>query len=162
MQERDSETKTLAFLVDERTICVLDLASGHERASIHHDQSFDWLELNESADKLLFRDRTQRLFLIRLHDPDFNPICLLTSCGFVQWVPFSDVFVGQQHDELHVFYDSQRAQVYSLPVGCQAIGIERGDGQSWVQLDDTNVERLPLNETLLELDAALQQSNLRR
>lgn len=55
--------KKLAYMVDLRTISVLDLASGEVAATIEHDAKVDWLEMNETGRKLLFRDKRRRLVL---------------------------------------------------------------------------------------------------
>lgn len=54
------ENKKLAYLLDLKTICVMDLVSGVLMAQINHDSKIDWLELNETGHKLLFRDKKQR------------------------------------------------------------------------------------------------------
>jgi hypothetical protein len=47
-------------------IQVLDLASGHVLATINHDSKVDWLELNPSGSKLLYRDKNRHLHLFDL------------------------------------------------------------------------------------------------
>ena len=81
------------------------------------DSRIDWLELNQRASKLLFRDKRRALHLydiatqvgrtpvlcfmllhhvfnlVRLFSQTKNT--LLQYCNFVQWVPDSDVVVAQ-------------------------------------------------------------------
>lgn len=61
---RDEELKKkLAYMVDLKTISILDLVTGEPAATIEHDAKVDWLEMNETGRKLLFRDKRRRLIL---------------------------------------------------------------------------------------------------
>lgn len=55
-----SDNKKLAYLMDLKTICVVDLMSGMTLTQINHESKIDWLEMNETGHKLLFRDKKQR------------------------------------------------------------------------------------------------------
>lgn len=50
----------MAYLLDMKTICVFDLIANNTIAQITHNTKIDWLELNEVAVKLLFRDKKMR------------------------------------------------------------------------------------------------------
>lgn len=64
-RSQDINCKKLAYLLDLKTICVVDLIPQTVViAQISHDSKIDWLELSETAHKLLFRDKKQRLMLI--------------------------------------------------------------------------------------------------
>ena len=76
------DNKKLAYLLDLKTICIIDLAFGVTVAHISHDAKVDWLELNETGYKLLFRDKKQRLMLLDLRSGRKEAI--LTNCTFVQ------------------------------------------------------------------------------
>lgn len=52
--------KKLAYLLDIKTISVIDLVSQMTITQISHDSKIDWIELNETANKLLFRDKKLR------------------------------------------------------------------------------------------------------
>lgn len=54
------DNKKLAYLLDLKTICVLDLMTGIVICQITHESKIDWLELSETSHKLLFRDKKQR------------------------------------------------------------------------------------------------------
>lgn len=41
----------------------VDLVSGYNLGSVSHDAKIDWLELNETGGKLLFRDKKLRVRL---------------------------------------------------------------------------------------------------
>lgn len=56
--------KRLAFLLDMKTICVVDLITQSTIIQISHDSKIDWIELSETAHKLLFRDKKMRLLLV--------------------------------------------------------------------------------------------------
>lgn len=55
----------MAYLVDLKTIAILDLISGFNLSSLQHDSKVDWLELNETGRILLFRDKRMRVSLGR-------------------------------------------------------------------------------------------------
>lgn len=55
-----NDNKKLAYLLDLKTILVMDLVLGIAMCQINHDSKIDWLELNETGEKLLFRDKKQR------------------------------------------------------------------------------------------------------
>lgn len=94
--------KRIAYLTDSHTICVLDLFSSIPVAKISNDQKIDWLELNSRANKLLFRDKSKKLYLFDIAEQTKIP--LLTYCSYVQWVPDSDVVVAQNRGDLCVWY----------------------------------------------------------
>lgn len=56
----------------------LSLTLGH----VTHDSKIDWLELNETGSKLLFRDIKLRLNLVDVET--LTKTKILTSCNFAQ------------------------------------------------------------------------------
>lgn len=58
------DNKKVAYLLDMKTICVYDLIANTTIAQITHNTKIDWLELNEVAVKLLFRDKKMRYLRI--------------------------------------------------------------------------------------------------
>lgn len=54
------DNKKLAFLLDAKTICVVDLLNQMMIGQVNHETKIDWLELSETAHKLLYRDKKQR------------------------------------------------------------------------------------------------------
>ena len=54
------EVKRLAYLLDLKTIALEDLVFGYSLGQITHDSKIDWVELNETGKKLLFRDKRSR------------------------------------------------------------------------------------------------------
>ncbi len=103
------DNKKLAYLLDLKTICVgeseffflgitisdkfvfisnsfisiiVDLSFGVPIMQVTHDSKIDWLELNETGHKLLFRDKKMRLTLLDTRTVESHSI--LTYCTFVQ------------------------------------------------------------------------------
>ena len=67
VEERHSQgNKKLAYLLDSRTIAVVDLMSTSGAAvidQVNHDANINWLALNETSRYLLFRDKNLKLYL---------------------------------------------------------------------------------------------------
>lgn len=42
-------------------LCLVDLVLGYNLGTVSHDTKIDWLELNETGRKLLFRDKKLRV-----------------------------------------------------------------------------------------------------
>lgn len=59
----EGDNKKLAYLLDPRTVRVIDLISGATISMIIHDARIDWLELSEAGHRLLSRDKRGRLWL---------------------------------------------------------------------------------------------------
>ena len=101
--------KVVAYLIDLQTICIKDLVTSSANTTsnttltLTHDMKIDWLSLNDKATLLLYRDRGQGLHLYRIHAQVRTQ--LITLCSYVQWVPQSDVVVGQQQQQLCVWYN---------------------------------------------------------
>lgn len=60
----------------------VDLVFGVPIMQVAHDSKIDWLELNETGHKLLFRDKKMRLTLLDTRSTESHSI--LTYCTFVQ------------------------------------------------------------------------------
>lgn len=58
------DNKNLAYLLDMKTICVVDLIQDTMILQINHNSKIDWIELNETSQKLLFRDKKLRYVMI--------------------------------------------------------------------------------------------------
>ena len=65
----------------------MDLEYSLSLGHIVHDSKIDWLELNELASKLLFRDRRMRLMLVDVDT--MMKYTILQFCNFVQVCPLS-------------------------------------------------------------------------
>ncbi|CAG2065311.1 unnamed protein product [Timema podura] len=82
------DNKKLAYLLDLKTICIVDLLYGTTVAQVSQDSKIDWLELNETGHKLLFRDKKMRLTLYDIKTGQKLPILrLLYLCAGVDGIP---------------------------------------------------------------------------
>lgn len=75
----------LMYSVFHRTFwCLIsvDLVYGMNLLQVSHDSKIDWLELNETGHKLLFRDKKMKLTLLDTRTSQRNAI--LSYCTFVQ------------------------------------------------------------------------------
>jgi len=74
-------TRIMAYLLDLTTICVQDLNTGANLTTINHDVKVDFLELNPSGTKLLFRDKRRQLHLYNIKSQERST--LLQFCSYV-------------------------------------------------------------------------------
>lgn len=118
--------KKLAYLMDMKTICVVDLINESVIAQITHDSKIDWLELSETAQKLLYRDKKMRLVLYDISTTKKQT--LLGKVSFVQWVIQSDVAVAQSDGNLAIWYNIDMPEhVTLMAVRGEAIEVVRED-----------------------------------
>ena len=158
--------KRLAYLLDSQAVRVVDLVSQTALASATHDATVDWLELNQTGTKLLFRDKRRTLVLLDILTQ--TRTTLLNYCAYVQWVPGADVIVAQGRGALHVWYDpDQPTDVTVIPVQGDATEIERvqhsasGAGQTWVTVDQgIDTVRISLNDALINFGTAVRAGDL--
>lgn len=150
-----------AYLLDAKTIAVVDLITGLQLCTWSHNERIDWIELNELGNKLIYRDKALKLILLNLITQEF--LVLLTFCGFVQWVPGSDVIVAQSKDKLYIWYDFTKPVIHQVAGGelNDAIEIERKDGSTRVLFAMPNSD-IDLDEVLLEFDTAIDDGDLER
>lgn len=116
--------------MDQKTICVIDLINQIQIAQISHDSKIDWLELSETAQKLLFRDKKMRLVLVDILTSKKQT--LLGKVSFVQWVIQSDVAVAQSDSNLAVWYNIDMPEhVTLMPVRGEVIEVTRDEVSSF-------------------------------
>ncbi|XP_048154931.1 intraflagellar transport protein 172 homolog isoform X3 [Corvus hawaiiensis] len=156
------ENKRLAYLVDIKTIATVDLVGGYNAGTISHDSKIDWLELNETGHKLLFRDKKMRL---QLYDIESNTkTTILNYCSYVQWVPGSDVVVAQNRSSLCIWYNIDAPErVTMFPLKGDIVGLERSDGKTEVIVSEgiTTVS-YTLDEGLIEFGTAIDDGDYHR
>ena len=154
------DNKKVAYLLDRQTARVLDLVTGQATATIQHDASIDWLELNGKANLLLFRDKRRRVVLFNIETQERHT--LLQYCDYVQWVPESDVVVAQSRDKLCVWYsirDPDKRTNYDIRGDVE--DIERSEGRTEVIVDEgMNTASYVLDEGLISFGTAMEDSNL--
>ncbi|OTF82912.1 hypothetical protein BLA29_007398 [Euroglyphus maynei] len=102
MNERNSKSKIFAYLLDAKSIAVTDLITGLQLNTWSHSERIDWIELNETGHRMIFRDKALKLILLLNVVQQDQMVLLNHGCGFVQWVPGSDVVVAQCRDKLYV------------------------------------------------------------
>lgn len=153
--EDDMHTKKIAFLLDAQTVCIKDLNTQHT-ATITHDCKVDWLELNDRANLLLFRDKRRFLHLYNCESQERSQ--LLNFCTYVQWVPGSDVVVAQNRSSLCVWYNIHSpGQVTSHSIKGDIEDIERVDGRTEVIVDEGISQAVyPLDESLINFGTAVE------
>ncbi|XP_030838935.1 intraflagellar transport protein 172 homolog isoform X2 [Strongylocentrotus purpuratus] len=153
------DNKKMAYLVDLKTIAIVNLALGFNVANLAHDSKVDWLELNETGHKLLYRDKKLRLHLF---DVDTQlKTTILNYSSYVQWVPQSDVVVAQNRGNLCVWYNIDHPErVTMFPMKGDIVDLERADGKTDVIVNEgvTSVS-YTLDEGLIEFGTAIDDGD---
>ena len=109
----------------------LIIGLGYNLGQIIHDSKIDWLELNETGRKLLFRDKRSRLNLVDVDS--LTKTSIMNYCTFVQWVPGSDVVVAQSRDNMGIWYNIDAPEkVTLLAIKGDVVDIGREDGKTEV------------------------------
>ncbi|XP_074541957.1 intraflagellar transport protein 172 homolog [Halichoeres trimaculatus] len=156
------DNKKLAYLIDIKTIAIVDLAGGYNLATISHDSKIDWLELNETGRKLLFRDKKLRLHLYDIESSVKTTI--LSFCSYVQWVPGSDVVVAQNRGNLCIWYSIDSPESITMfPIKGDIVDLERADGKTDVIVTEgVNTVTYTLDEGLIEFGTAVDDGDYNR
>jgi intraflagellar transport protein 172 len=159
---REAVCKKLAYLVDLRTICIMDLSVGTVLATVPHDSIINWLELNETGRKLLFRDRRLRLHLYDVETQSHTS--LLSYCSYVQWVPQSDVVVAQNKTSLCVWYNINIPDKTTMfPLKGEVTSLERRGGRTEVMVKSgVDTVTYTLDEGLIEFGTAVDDRDYLR
>ncbi|XP_068609645.1 intraflagellar transport protein 172 homolog [Brachionichthys hirsutus] len=156
------DNKKLAYLIDMKTIAIVDLAGGAALGTISHDSKIDWLELNETGRKLLFRDKKLRL---HLYDIETGvKAAVLSFCSYVQWVPGSDVVVAQNRGNLCVLYSVDSPEsVTTFPIKGDVVSVERAEGKTDVVVkEEVRTVSYVLDEGLIEFGTAVYDEDYNR
>ncbi|XP_023687337.1 intraflagellar transport protein 172 homolog [Paramormyrops kingsleyae] len=153
------DNKKLAYLIDIKTIAIVDLVSGYNLGTVSHDAKIDWLELNETGRKLLFRDKKLRLHLYDVESGVKGPV--LSFCSYVQWVPDSDVVVAQNRGSLCVWYNIDSPErVTMFPLRGDIVDLERANGKTEVIVTEgVNTVSYTLDEGLIEFGTAIDDED---
>ncbi|KAM9840528.1 intraflagellar transport protein 172 homolog [Aulostomus maculatus] len=156
------DNKKLAYLIDIKTIAVVDLSGGYNLGTISHDSKIDWLELNETGCKLLFRDKKLRLHLYDIESGVKTTV--LSFCSYVQWVPGSDVAVAQNRGNLCIWYNIDSPEsVTMFPIKGDIVDLERADGKTDVIVTEgVNTVTYTLDEGLIEFGTAVDDGDYDR
>ncbi|KAM3856962.1 intraflagellar transport protein 172 homolog [Vipera latastei] len=161
-QQGTEENKRLAYLVDIKTIAAVDLVASYNIGTISHDSKIDWLELNETGHKLLFRDKNMKLHLYDIDNAVKTTI--LSYCSYVQWVPGSDVVVAQNRNSLCVWYNIDTPErVTMFPMKGDIVDLERSNGKTEVIVTEgVNTVSYTLDEGLIEFGTAIDDGDYHR
>ncbi|TMW44725.1 hypothetical protein DOY81_010196 [Sarcophaga bullata] len=156
------DNKKLAFLLDAKTICVVDLISQMIIGQVNHETKIDWIELSETAHKLLFRDKKMRLIVIDIYTGKKQT--LLNNISFVQWVPQSDVVVAQSNSNLAIWYNIDLPEHLTLmPIRGEVLEVVRENGRTVVVSQEGPTEHTyQLDEGLVEFGTAVNDSDFGR
>ena len=156
------ESKRLAYLLDLKTIALEDLVFGYSLGQITHDSKIDWIELNETGRKILFRDKRSRLNLMDVDS--MQKTSILNYCTFVQWVPNSDVIIAQSRDNMCVWYNIDAPErVTMMPIKGDIVDVLREDGKTEVIVQEgTHQFSYELDEGLIEFGTAIDDSDFNR
>ncbi|KAM6915750.1 intraflagellar transport protein 172 homolog [Xenentodon cancila] len=156
------DNKKLAYLIDIKTIAIVDLAGGYNLGTVCHDSKIDWLELSETGCKLLFRDKKLRLHLYDIEST--MKTTLLSFCSYVQWVPGSDVIVAQNRGNLCVWYSIDSPESITMfPIKGDVVDLERSDGKTDVVVTEgVNTVTYTLDEGLIEFGTAIDDGDYDR
>ncbi|XP_076128236.1 intraflagellar transport protein 172 homolog [Alosa pseudoharengus] len=156
------DNKKLAYLIDIKTIAIVDLVGGFSLGTVSHDSKVDWLELNETGCKLLFRDRKLRLHLYDIESHEKTTV--LSFCSYVQWVPGSDVVVAQDRSHLCVWYNIDSAErVTQFSIKGDIVDLERSNGKTQVVITEgVGTVSYTLDEGLIEFGTAIDDGDYYR
>ncbi|KAK3595246.1 hypothetical protein CHS0354_010853 [Potamilus streckersoni] len=156
------DNKKIAYLMDLKTIAIMDLVTGLNIGQIGHDSKIDWLELNETGKKLLFRDKRMKLNLYDVESQQRTTI--LNYCSYVQWVPGSDVVVGQNRGNLCVWYNIEAPErVTMFPLKGDIVDLERNEGKTEVIVNEgVTTISYTLDEGLIEFGTAIDDGDYER
>ncbi|KAG5668038.1 hypothetical protein PVAND_015995 [Polypedilum vanderplanki] len=164
LNERGNATnnKKLAYLLDMKTIVVVDLIVQSIITQISHDSKIDWIELSETAHKLLFRDKKMRLVVVDIQTG--RKQTLLSKVQFVQWVSKSDVAIAQSDTNLAVWYNIDLPEhVTIMTIRGDVYDVVREDGKTEVLTKEGATEHVyPLDEGLVEFGTALNDGDFGR
>lgn len=137
--------------------------TGHSLGHISHESKIDWLEMNETGRKLLFRDQKLRLYMVDLATS--IKTLLLSSCFFVEWVTGSDVIVAQSPSLLHVWYHAESSdKVQTIDIRGEVLDIvKEAGGRTVVRVQDGNiVNEIAMDDQLIEFGTAIEDGDLVR
>ena len=156
----DQQIRKVAYLIDLNTVRIGDLSTGVTDATISHEARIDWMEMNQRATKLLFRDKRRALHLFDIASQTRST--LLSFSSYVQWVPDSDVVVAQSRSNLCVWYHIDAPdRVTVVPIKGDVEEIERVPGRTEVTVDEgMNTVTYELNEALISFGSAVEDGDL--
>ena len=165
---KNQPLKLIAYLIDLNTIYIQDMIAKQNISTINHDSKIDYLELNKNGNKLIFRDRKRHLYLYYIFEN--KKITLLNFCGFVQWVPNSEVLVAQERKNVCVWYNvDDPDKVKIIPVKGDVEDVRRKEGKTEVIVEEaggaggySNTQTYLLDDGLIAFSTAVDENNLNK
>ena len=161
--------KIIAYLIDLNTIYVQGIVDQQNIATISHDSKIDFLELNKNGNKLIFRDRKKHLYLYYVFEN--KKVTLLNYCGFVQWIPNSEVLVAQERKNVCVWYNvDDPDKVKIIPVKGEVEEIRKIEGKTEVIVEESgtgaggygNTQTYLLDDGLIGFSTAVDDGDLNK
>ncbi|CAI2733336.1 unnamed protein product [Schistosoma spindalis] len=159
----NSTCKKIAYMLDLKTVAIFDFLTGSNVAHVSHDRKIDWIELNETGQKLLFRDKKLQLILFDIETG--VKFMLLNFCYYVQWVPQSDVIIAQSRDSLCIWYNTESTdRMTSIPLrGGDITNVVRQNGRTEVLINEgVNSVAYALDDSRIEFGTAMDDGDLER
>lgn len=151
----------VAYLLDAQTICYKDLLTD-SMTSVNNDSKIDFLELNDTAEFIIFRDVKLTMYLYDVSAR--SRTILVENCSYAQFAPLSSaVLVAQSLDLLHIWYNiraSNQVATSKLPPEKDVETIENIDGVINIVLDD--LSKLPLDRNLIKFAKAIDNGDIKR
>ena len=161
--------KIIAYLIDLNTIYVQDIIGQQNIATINHESKIDFLELNKNGNKLIFRDRKKHLYLYYVFEK--RKVTLLNFCGFVQWIPNSEVLIAQERKNVCVWYNvDDPDKVKIIPVKGEVEDVRKKEGRTEVIVEESgtgaggygNTQTYLLDDGLIGFSTAVDDGDLNK
>ncbi|EAY11272.1 selective LIM binding factor, putative [Trichomonas vaginalis G3] len=153
--------KILAYLVDSKTIRIIDVETQNTVGTVQIQSKIDWLELNVSGTMLLFRDSKRSLYLYNIVSRQLNG--LINLCSYAQWVPEANVIVAQSKKSLYVYYSpSSPDEVRVSDIEGDVVDIQRSGTKTTVTIQNAgSCQNYPLDGSFIAFSAAMESKKLR-
>jgi intraflagellar transport protein 172 len=153
--------KILAYLIDSKTVRIVDIETLLTIATVQVPNKVDWLELNISGTMLLFRDSKRSLYLYGIDSKNLTG--LLTACSYAQWVPEANVVVAQSKKSLYVWYSpTSPDDVRVTEIEGDVVDIVRAGTKTAVSISFNGKKtKHPLDGSFIAFSAAMEAKKLR-
>lgn len=152
-------SKILSYLIDSKTIRIVNLETLMPIATLQIDSKVDWIELNVSGTFLLYRDSNRSLYLYNLITKENS--FLIPFCSYAQWVPDANVIVAQSKKMLYVWYSPNSPdQVQIHEINGDVNDIKRNDTKTTVSISHNGKQRdYPLDGSFIAFSAAMEKQD---
>lgn len=156
-----NNSKILSYLVDSKTVRIIDVETQSTIGTVQIQNKIDWLELNVSGTMLLFRDSKRSLYLYNVVTKELNG--LLNLCSYAQWVPEANVIVAQSKKSLYVYYSpTSPDEVKITEIEGDVVDIQRSGTKTTVTIQNAGaLNNHPLDGTFIAFSASMEANNLR-